>query len=236
MNYLLAQSASGSVTVASPASDEVRSTDFSLLDWNGWGFEVRIGLLWLVVGLFIFVAVWWVLPLLRRKWLRGYRTRAIKLSFKGMEWEICPDSETRRVAHQAWVEIKSRKVGLPFEEGADVIVEVYSSWYQLFGVLRELAKTIPADRIHDCEDTRNLVALLMKALNEGLRPHLTKWQAQFRRWYDAHASRDENRDKTPQELQQAYPHYSELVAELRTVSQEFVQFADSLELIVKGGR
>lgn len=236
MIHLLAQAAPRSLTAASPAPDEVRPTDLSLLDWSGWGFEARVGLLWLVVGVVVIVAVWWVLPLLRRKWLRGYRTRAIKLSFKGMEWEICPDSETRRVAHQAWVEIKSRKVGLPFQEDADVIVEVYNSWYQLFGVLRELAKSIPADRIHDCEDTRNLVALLLRALNEGLRPHLTKWQARFRRWYDAASALEENKDKSPQEVQQAYPQYAELVAELRTVSQEFVQFADSLERIVKGGK
>lgn len=236
MNYPLAQGTSGSVTDAPSASAEVRPTDLSLLDWNGWGFEARVGLFWLVLGIALFVSVWWLLPLLQRKWLRGYRTRAVKLGFKGVEWEICPDSETRRVAHQAWVEIKSRKVGLPFQEGADVIVEVYNSWYQLFGVLRELAKSVPADRIHDCEDTRNLVALLLRALNEGLRPHLTKWQARFRRWYDAAAVHEANKNKSPQEVQEAYPQYTELIAELRTVSQEFVQFADSLERIVRGGK
>jgi hypothetical protein len=74
----------------------------------------------------------------KRKYLKRFRTKSVKLTFKGVEWEICPDTETRRIAHQAWVEIKSRKVGLPFEEGLDVIVEVYNSWYQLFGVLRDL--------------------------------------------------------------------------------------------------
>lgn len=236
MNHSLAQGTPGSVTVASSGSAEVRPTDLSLLDWNGWGFEARVGLFWLVLGIALFVSVWWLLPLLQRKWLRGYRTRTVKLGFKGVEWEICPDSETRRVAHQAWVEIKSRKVGLPFQEGADVIVEVYNSWYQLFSVLRELAKSVPADRIHDCEDTRNLVALILRALNEGLRPHLTKWQARFRRWYDAASALEENKEKSPQEVQQAYPQYAELVAELRTASQEFVHFADSLERIVKGGK
>jgi len=211
-------------------------TDLSLLDWNGWGVEVRIGMLWLVVAVLIGVAVWWFLPWIRRKWLKGYRTRAVKLTFKGVEWDICPDTETRRVAHQAWVEIKSRKVGLPFEEGLDVIVEVYNSWYQLFGVLRDLAKSIPADRLQDCEDTRKLVALLMRALNEGLRPHLTRWQAKFRRWYDAAIANEDNKAKSPQEVQRLYPHYDELVADLRKVNGEFVQFADSLEKIVKDGK
>ncbi len=219
-----------------PAGQAVGPTDLSLLDWNGWGIEVRIGVVWLLVAVLIGVAIWWFLPWIRRKWLKGYRTKVVKLTFKGAEWEICPDTETRRVAHQAWVEIKSRKVGLPFEEGLDVVVEVYSSWYQLFGVLRDLARSIPADRLQDCEDTRNLVALLMRALNEGLRPHLTKWQAKFRRWYDAEIASADSKGKSPQDIQQLYPQYGELVADLRKVNEEFVRFADSLGKIVKDGK
>lgn len=237
MIHLFAQTATTALAVpAQQAGQAVGPTDLSLLDWNGWGVEVRIGVLWLLVAVLIGVAVWWVLPLVRRKWLRGYRTKSVKLTFKGVEWDICPDIETRRVAHQAWVEIKSRKVGLPFEEGLDVIVEVYNSWYQLFGVLRDLAKSIPADRLQDSEDTCNLVALLMRALNDGLRPHLTKWQAKFRRWYDAALANNDNEGKSPQEIQRLYPNYEELVADLRKVNGEFVQFADSLERIVKDGK
>lgn len=237
MTYLIAQATTTSPAApAQPAWQAVGPTDLSLLDWNGWGIEVRIGMVWLLIAVIVGVAIWWFLPWIRRKWLKGYRTRAVKLTFKGVEWEICPDTETRRVAHQAWVEIKSRKVGLPFEEGLDVIVEVYNSWYQLFSVLRDLAKSIPADRLKDCEDTRNLVALLMRALNEGLRPHLTKWQAKFRRWYDSALASEDNKAKSPQDIQRLYPQYGELVADLRKVSEEFVRFADSLEKIVKDGK
>ncbi|ABC76782.1 hypothetical protein [Syntrophus aciditrophicus] len=237
MTYLIFQATMLLPTVsASPIGQAVGPTDLSLLDWNGWGIEMRVGVLWLLVAVIVGIVVWWLLPWIRNNWLKGYRTKAVKLTFKGVEWDICLDTETRRVAHQAWVEIKSRKVGLPFEEGLDVIVEVYNSWYQLFGVLRDLAKSIPADRLQDCEDTRNLVALLMRALNEGLRPHLTKWQAKFRRWYDSAVASDDNKAKSPQEIQQLYPLYNELVADLRKVSDEFVRFADSLEKIVKDGK
>jgi len=237
MTYLVAQATTASPAAPTqPAWQPVGPFDLSLLDWNGCGVEVRIGIVWLAVAVLLGAAVWWLLPWIRRKCLKEYRTRAVKLTFKGVEWDIYPDTETRRVAHQAWVEIKSRKVGLPFEEGLDVIVEVYNSWYQLFGVLRDLAKSIPADRLQDCEDTRNLVALLMRALNEGLRPHLTKWQAKFRRWYDFALASNDNKDKSPQDIQRQYPQYNELVADLRKVNEEFVKFADSLEKIVKGGK
>lgn len=214
----------------------VRATDLSLLDWNGWGFEVRIGLMWLILLVVCVAIAVWGLPWVRRNFWHGFRTKAVKVKFKGVEWEICPDTETWRVAHQAWVEIKSRKVGLPFEEGLDVIGEVYNSWYQLFAVLRDLAKSIPADTLRDCDATRNLVALLMKALNEGLRPHLTKYQARFRRWYDLELTKHENQEKSPQEIQKNFPEYDKLVADLRSVNQEFVRFAEDLEKIVHDGR
>lgn len=234
---MLAQTAiPATQTAAQSAEPPVGPSELTLLDWHGWGFQIRVGIVWLVVIGVILMVAWWVVPWMRRKWLKGFRTKSVKLTFKGVEWEICPDSETRRIAHQAWVEIKSRKVGLPYEEGLDVIVEVYDSWYQLFGVLRDLAKSIPADRLQDCEDTRNVVSLLMRALNEGVRPHLTKWQAKFRRWYEMELAKAENKDKSPQDIQRVYPQYDALVADLRKVNGEFVTFADSLGRMATDGK
>src|SRR5699024_12613866 len=80
-----------------------------------------------------------------------------------------------KIAHKAWVEIMTRKVGLLFEEDKDVIVEVYNSWYALFGIIRELLKEIEP-RKKDTE-IEKLEDILIKTLNYGLRPHLTNWQA-----------------------------------------------------------
>lgn len=209
--------------------------DLSLIDWVDYGFESRIGLLWLIIFALILICAWLGLPRLMRRVIgNSFRTKSVKLTFKWGEWEICPDHETRRVAYQAWVEIQSRKVGLPFEDEHDVIIEVYNSWYQLFGVLRELAKSIPADKLGDCDDTRKLVDLLMTSLNKGLRPHLTCWQAKFRRWYSAEAAKDENAARTPQEIQRTYPEYGDLVSDLKRVNGEFVEFAKSLMKLVDG--
>lgn len=62
---------------------------------------------------------------------------------------------------------------------------------------------------------------------------MTKWQAKFRRWYDAELAKEENKNTSPQDIQRHYPQYEELVADLRKVNEEFVRFADSLEKIVK---
>tara|TARA_Y100000310_G_C20684535_1_gene818117 strand:- start:3003 stop:3389 length:387 start_codon:yes stop_codon:yes gene_type:complete len=96
--------------------------------------------------------------------------------------KIKPSHEVAQIAHKAWSELITRKAGLQFEPENDVVVEVYNSWYQLFSEMRSLIKEIPASHLKRSE-TKKLVNLLVDSLNKGMRPHLTKWQAKFRRWY-----------------------------------------------------
>lgn len=230
MLYLLAQGQS-----ADPTAQSSSWTDLSLLDWQAWGFEIRVGLLWVVLFILSGVALRFGWPHLRRYW-RGIRFKVVKLSFKGPEVEICPDHEIRRVAYQAWVEIQTRKVGLEFDEDHDVVVEIYDSWYQIFGVLRALLKSIPAECYAEDEDARKLVSVLRESLNDGLRPHLTRWQARFHRWYAAAIAKDDATARSPQDIQREFPRYAELVAELRAVNKQFVNFANDLHRLAQGGR
>ncbi len=78
---------------------------------------------------------------------------------------------------------------------------------------------------------KDLVDVLVKALNEGLRPHLTRWQARFRSWEAAEA---ESSSDSPQELQRRYPEYDQLLEDLLQVNRRLVEFADALDIIVHG--
>lgn len=135
-----------------------------------------------------------------------------------------------KIAHKAWVEIMTRKVGLLFEEDKDVIVEVYNSWYALFGIIRELLKEIEP-RKKDTE-IEKLEDILIKTLNYGLRPHLTKWQAKFRRWYEQEIGIEENQKLSPQEIQRKYDKYDELVEDLKKTNKQMVQFAEELKKLI----
>lgn len=135
-----------------------------------------------------------------------------------------------KIAHKAWVEIMTRKVGLLFEEDKDVIVEVYNSWYALFGIIRELLKEIEP-RKKDTE-IEKLEDILIKTLNYGLRPHLTKWQAKFRRWYEQEIGIEENQKLSPQEIQKKYDKYDELVEDLKKTNKQMVQFAEELKKLI----
>ena len=135
-----------------------------------------------------------------------------------------------KIAHKAWVEIMTRKVGLLFEEDKDVIVEVYNSWYALFGIIRELLKEI--EPMKKDTEIEKLEDILIKTLNYGLRPHLTKWQAKFRRWYEQEIGIEENQKLSPQEIQRKYDKYDELVEDLKKTNKQMVQFAKELRKLI----
>ena len=97
-----------------------------------------------------------------------------------------PNMTDRQVAYAIWVELSTRKIGLPVDFDHDVIVDIYDSWYDFFTVTRDLVKSIPVNKVRQ-KSTQSIVELSIEVLNEGLRPHLTKWQARFRWWgFDQH--------------------------------------------------
>ncbi|MBR0413756.1 MAG: hypothetical protein IJI67_01635 [Clostridia bacterium] len=135
------------------------------------------------------------------------------------------DNRDKEVAYKLWIEMTTRKIGLVFDEENDVIVEIYDSWYEFFKITRELIKDIPFEKKH----TYQLIELTKDVLNKGLRPHLTKWQAKYRKWYALAAK---NSQKTPQEIQREYPEYKELVNDLKRTNQNMLEYSDLLHSIL----
>lgn len=195
---------------------------------SGWGLDVHLGIIfWAVLVVIVVLGV-----LARRRGGRWELTQA-DFTFAGCATvTMCPTDDVVGLAHQAWVEITTRKAALPFNEEYDVVVEVYNSWYELFRALRELAKNVPTRRgLRKDSDEAQLVEILIGALNEGLRPHLTQWQARFRRWYDEEQRKEEVAGLSPQEIQWRYPQYDEMVSDLRTVNTGLMEFAEGLRKI-----
>ncbi len=129
------------------------------------------------------------------------------------------DRKDQEIAYKLWVELSTRKIGIMFDQEHDVIAEVYNSWYEFFKIARELLKNIPASRLPYSHD---LIELTEKVLNKGLRPHLTMWQAKYRKWYTKEL--DTNTEDTPQELQRKYPYYDELVSDLIETNKRIIEY------------
>ena len=86
-------------------------------------------------------------------------------------------------------------------------------------------KEIPIDRVLYASE---LIQLTEKVLNIGLRPHLTKWQAKFRKWYK---KASEGSDDPPQNIQRSYPEYTFLIEDLLTTNEKMIEYKKIMEKI-----
>jgi len=140
-----------------------------------------------------------------------------------------PNETDKQIAYAIWVELSTRKIGLPIEPEHDVIEEIYNSWYAFFGIVRNLIKDIPVSKL-EREDTKKIIELSISVLNIGLRPHLTKWQAKFRRWYKKECANDT--DSSPQEIQQRFKEYDALVSDMLKINKNLMEFREKMEEVI----
>lgn len=160
---------------------------------------------------------------IKRKQLK---VKDIKFSFSNVDVSFEVDTTTQRLAYMLWIEIVTRKIGLPYEEDKDVIVEVYNSWYESFKLIRSMLKEVDPSQL---ENAKVLIDITMGILNEGMRPHLTTWQAKFRAWYAE--EKDKHKEMTPQEIQRMYPEYDALIKDLRKANEDMMKFAELVKEI-----
>lgn len=185
-----------------------------------------------VAGVLIAAAIAYVLA--RRGWRRGLKSFEIEKAELGIgagKITLRPNEADRQVAYQIWVELSTRKIGLPIDLQNDVVAEIYDSWHQFFTVTRELIKSVPVSRAAD-DSTRKIINLSIEVLNEGLRPHLTLWQARFRTWYDQHLKASAGTYVEPQDLQAKFPRFQDLSTDLMNVNQNLIAYRAAMRRIV----
>lgn len=148
-----------------------------------------------------------------------------KITFK-------PNLKDQEIAYKIWVELSTRKIGLPIDLNNDVISEIYDSWYNFFSITRELVKDVPVSQVKNAS-TRKIITLSIRVLNDGLRPHLTSWQARFRHWYEKQLI-SAGDDIDPQSIQVKYPKFKELEADLLAVNGRLIKYREKMRELVLG--
>lgn len=153
----------------------------------------------------------------------------IKLGNVGVA-EFRPNKNDLQIAHKIWTELVTRKAAIPIDKENDVIEEIYDSWYALFKRIRGFISDIPAELIRNNSSTKEIVRIATQTLNDGLRPHLTKWQARFRTW--SSSKKEKLLDMTPQDFQKEYPEYKDLIEDLIKVNEQLIQYSQELKKII----
>lgn len=203
--------------------------DFINIGTDNW-YELVICLNWLAIILgviIIFLTVWVVRKAFKKTNGRAIHIDGLTFGIGDFKCDLKCGCEVQEIAYQIWVELTTRKVAIPLEED-DSIIEVYVSWYSAFKAIREQLKNVPGNCLGDAAD---LIDITTKVLNEGLRPHLTKWQAKFRSWYEKEKA---NSNESPQDLQKRYPEYDALLVDLKKTNENMVNFANKMKEIAFG--
>lgn len=167
-----------------------------------------------------------------KRWRKRWRPVTFRVALLGLECEIAATSETAQIAHEAYVEMITRKAALPFDEKHDALSEVYDSWYDLFVELRGLARNISAQEVRDERGVCDLLDVLTRVLNDALRPHLTRWQGPYRTWLE-HA-RNSGALEPESALQRQFPDYEELVGNLKLTNAALTQLSLDLRELAHG--
>ncbi len=185
---------------------------------NWYTFCLRFNWLALIIATIVIVVVGIVVKkLATRLAYHSIVVDEVSLGIGNSNIKLKYNKKDQEIAYKLWVELNTRKIGLPYDENYDVIVEVYNSWYDFFKIARELLKDIPPNRL---PYSTKLITVTTDVLNVGLRPHLTKWQAKYRKWYN------ENRKdlRSPQEIQRAFPEYDELLSDLLITNKHMIEY------------
>lgn len=211
---------------------EVTAPDlFSFTLTKDWNVDLHLSLVPLItITIMVFLALLGFRWLASRR-LSDFEIDGAEMGFGDHKISFKPNDTDRQIAYSIWVELSTRKVGLPIEIEDDVISEVYDSWYSFFAVTRELIKDIPVSKVRG-DSTGKIIDLSIEVLNEGLRPHLTKWQARFRHWYDTQLEKKE--DVSPQDLQKKFPEYDALCADLLAVNNRLIKYRVKMIELVRG--
>lgn len=157
----------------------------------------------------------------------------VTLPFGLGSWSYDTTPAERIVAWRMHVQLVTRKAALPFDPEHDLICDVYDSLFALFTETRALLLDLPP---REFERAAGVATLVLKVQNDGVRPHLTTWQADFKRWWQRTECLDVNKERSPQEIQRDYPRYAELVADLQKTNIELRKYADELLRIAKADR
>ncbi|MEE0970064.1 MAG: hypothetical protein U0M06_11905 [Clostridia bacterium] len=190
--------------------------EFEFENWYTFCMRVNWGAL--VIAIVIIAVV--VYAIRKTSKYLGYHTvdvDEVSLGIGDNSIKLKYNKKDQEIAYKLWVELNTRKIGLEFDQEYDVIDEVYNSWYTFFTIARELLKEIPATRL---PYSTELITLTTKVLNDGLRPHLTTWQAKYRKWYGL----QKEDIRAPQVIQKDFPEYDALVADLLLTNNRMIEY------------
>lgn len=216
-------------------NDKINIIDI-FFDKDTFTLNLTINICILIAITIIFILIYYLIKYLKNDTSVEKNIKPIKLTYTlggvEMEYDITRNYQNVEIAHRIYIELITRKAAIDIEEGKDVIIEIYNSWYLLFQITRDELKSISGQLLRDNDTSNQLVKLLTEILNKGLRPHLTEYQAKFRKWYDEQLV--VNKSMSPQDIQSQYKEIVPLMEGMKEVNKTLIEYSKQLKRIIDG--
>ena len=199
----------------------------------------EISAIWIIIIIAVCASlIFFIYTQLLKNKLSHYKIDTVTITSGGISTTIKKQYEVQQIAYSLWVELQTRKIGIPIDEENDVIYEVYKSWYTFFSTAREMIKAIPADELKS-NAAKDLVILTTNILNKEIRAHLTKWQAKYRYWYKKEKDKDSSKHTAPQHMQKNFnlsesENYKSLMEDMISTNEAIINYRKQLEVMVFG--
>jgi hypothetical protein len=206
-----------------------------------WSITIDINIFFVLALLVLVIIIWFTINERKKKLVPKLIKQKVRFKIKtpnfDLEEELSVSYESIYIAHRIYIELITRKAAILIDEKYDTISEIYDSWYELFKQIRMEIKDLSGELLANDESCSNLIHITTKILNEGLRPHLTKYQASYRKWYTEMLEIDKSKSfgdrKSPQQIQQEYFDYNNLMEDLKNVNLILLKFSEQLKNLIK---
>jgi len=206
-----------------------------LFDQDNWIFSIVFNIWAIIIVIAIIFLINYLILVFKNKNIVDKNIKLVKLSYKiaGVQliYEIENNYNNIEIAHRVYIELITRKAAILIEPKKDVLVEIYDSWYSLFQITRNELKSFNGKLIKDNKTSKELVKLLTDVLNKGLRPHLTEYQARYRKWYSEQLLLKKN--NSPQEIQKKFKDYDELIKSMSVVNKVLIEYSKQLKKLIE---
>lgn len=112
------------------------------IDWRIPKFTIETNWWFLVVIIFIVLII---LLILRKNLLPKPDSIEMEIGGPiGLKVKVDRTKENIYISHRILIELETRKAAIEIDPNQDVIADIYSSWYKLFGIIRDEIKNVPA--------------------------------------------------------------------------------------------
>ena len=102
---------------------------------DDWTLSIDVATVPVVIAVVVVtvILIFWKLWSTRR--ISDFEIDGAEVGIGDFKMAFKPNDTDRQIAYSIWVELSTRKIGLPIDLDHDVISDVYDSWYNFFGCL-----------------------------------------------------------------------------------------------------